>query len=70
MLLGQTGIAIGFDNLWVLAMLVPFYLVIRYGVVAREEAYLERKFGDVYLGYKSPFRRWRRWRNPRDLPSP
>jgi Phospholipid methyltransferase len=47
MLLGQTGIAIGFDNLWVLAMLVPFYLVIRYGVVAREEAYLERKFGDV-----------------------
>ena len=58
MLLGQTGIAIGFDNLWVLAMLVPFYLVIRYGVVAREEAYLERKFGDVYLGYKSRVRRW------------
>jgi protein-S-isoprenylcysteine O-methyltransferase Ste14 len=49
---------------------LPFYPVIRYGVVAREEAYLERKFGDVYLGYKSPFRRWRRWRNPRDLSSP
>jgi protein-S-isoprenylcysteine O-methyltransferase Ste14 len=58
MLLGQTGVAIGFDNLWVLAMLVPFYLVIRYGVVAREEAYLERKFGAVYLGYKSRVRRW------------
>jgi len=27
-------------------------------VVAREEAYLERKFGDVYLGYKSHVRRW------------
>jgi hypothetical protein len=27
---------------------VPFALVIRHGVVAREEAYLERKFGDVY----------------------
>jgi len=27
-------------------------------VVAREEAYLERKFGDVYLGYKSRVRRW------------
>jgi len=26
-------------------------------VVAREEAYLERKFGDVYLGYKSRVRR-------------
>src|SRR5207245_3120611 len=42
----------------ILATLVLFYLVIRYGVVAREEAYLERKFGDVYLGYKSRVRRW------------
>ena len=27
-------------------------------MIAREEAYLERKFGDVYLGYKSQVRRW------------
>jgi protein-S-isoprenylcysteine O-methyltransferase Ste14 len=39
-------------------MLAPFALVIRYGVVAREEAYLERKFGDVYRGYRSRVRRW------------
>jgi protein-S-isoprenylcysteine O-methyltransferase Ste14 len=39
-------------------MLVPFYFVIRDGVVAREEAYLERKFGAVYCGYKSRVRRW------------
>ena len=26
---------------------------IRYGVVAREEAYLERKFGDTFLAYKA-----------------
>jgi protein-S-isoprenylcysteine O-methyltransferase Ste14 len=58
MFLGLTGLAIGFDNLWVLATLVPFYLVIRYGVIAREEAYLERKFGAVYRGYKSRVRRW------------
>ena len=58
MFLGQTGIAIGFDNLWVLATLVPFYLVIRHGVIAREETYLDRKFGTVYLGYKSRVRRW------------
>jgi protein-S-isoprenylcysteine O-methyltransferase Ste14 len=44
--------------LWILVTLVLFYLVIRYGVVAREETYLERKFGDVYLGYKSRVRRW------------
>lgn len=58
MFLGQTGIAIGFDDLWVLAMLAPFYFVIRHGVVAREEAYLERKFGTIYRSYKSRVRRW------------
>jgi protein-S-isoprenylcysteine O-methyltransferase Ste14 len=58
MFLGQTGLAIGFDTLWLLATLAPFCLVIRYGVIAREEAYLERRFGDVYLGYTSSVRRW------------
>jgi protein-S-isoprenylcysteine O-methyltransferase Ste14 len=58
MLLGLIGLAVAFDNLWLLIMLVPFALVIRYGVVAREEAYLERKFGDVYRGYRSRVRRW------------
>src|SRR5215831_13825899 len=58
MFLGLIGLAIAFDNLWLLIMLVPFALVIRYGVVAREEAYLERKFDDVYRGYRSRVRRW------------
>jgi protein-S-isoprenylcysteine O-methyltransferase Ste14 len=58
MFLGQIGVAIGFDNLWGLAMLVPFYFVIRHGVVAREESYLERKFGTIYRSYKSRVRRW------------
>jgi protein-S-isoprenylcysteine O-methyltransferase Ste14 len=58
MFLGLIGLAIAFDNLWLLLTLVPFALVIRYGVVAREEAYLERKFGDVYWGYRSRVRRW------------
>jgi protein-S-isoprenylcysteine O-methyltransferase Ste14 len=55
---GQIGLAIAFDNLWLLLMLVPFALVIRYGVVAREEAYLERKFGDLYRDYRLRVRRW------------
>src|SRR5262249_42944754 len=42
MFLGLIGLAIAFDNLWLLMMLVPFALVIRYGVVGREEAYLDR----------------------------
>ncbi|PKA42456.1 isoprenylcysteine carboxylmethyltransferase family protein [Rhizobium sullae] len=58
MFLGLIGVAIAIDSLWLIALLVPFYLVIRYGVVAREEAYLERKFGDVYVAYKSRVRRW------------
>jgi protein-S-isoprenylcysteine O-methyltransferase Ste14 len=58
MFLGVIGLAIAFDNLWLLIMLVPFAFVIRYGVVAREEAYLERKFGDAYRGYRSRVRRW------------
>jgi protein-S-isoprenylcysteine O-methyltransferase Ste14 len=55
---GLAGIAVGFNTLWVLMGLIVFYLVLRHGVVAREEAYLERKFGSVYLDYKSRVRRW------------
>jgi protein-S-isoprenylcysteine O-methyltransferase Ste14 len=58
MVLGLIGLAIAFDTLWLLLALVPFVLVIRYGVVAREEAYLERKFGDAYRGYRARVRRW------------
>jgi len=58
MFLGLIGLAIAFDSLWLLMTLIPFALVIRYGVVAREESYLERKFGDVYRGYRSRVRRW------------
>src|SRR5215468_10612935 len=57
MVLGLIGLAVAFDKLWLLMLLVPFALIIRYGVVAREEAYLERKFGDVYRGYRWRVRR-------------
>ena len=55
---GLIGLGIAFDNLWLPLMLVPFALVIRYGVVAREETYLERKFGDPYRRYRQRVRRW------------
>ena len=58
MFLGLVGVALAFDHLWLLVTLVPFALIIRYGVVAREEAYLDRKFGEVYRGYRSRVRRW------------
>ncbi|MGO4389082.1 isoprenylcysteine carboxylmethyltransferase family protein [Microvirga sp. 2YAF29] len=58
MFLSLVALSTAFNDLWLLVMLVPFALVIRYGVVAREEAYLERKFGDAYRGYRERVRRW------------
>lgn len=52
------GIALAFDSLWALVLLVPTLIVIRYGVIAREEAYLERKFGADYRRFKAEVRRW------------
>jgi protein-S-isoprenylcysteine O-methyltransferase Ste14 len=58
MFFGLVGLAIGCNSLWILAALVPFFLIIRFGVVAREENYLERKFGGAYLVYRTRVRRW------------
>ena len=41
-----------------LILALPLVIVLRYGVVAREEAYLERRFGDAYRDYKARVRRW------------
>ncbi len=52
------GLGLLFDIWWILVMLIPLYLVIHYFVVLREEAYLERRFGEEYLRYKASVRRW------------
>lgn len=52
------GIAILADSIWLLGLLVPAIAVMHYGVIAREERYLENKFGAEYLRYKLSVRRW------------
>jgi len=58
MLLIYGGIAVAALSPWMLILVLPLAIVLRYGVVAREEAYLERRFGDVYRDYKARVRRW------------
>jgi protein-S-isoprenylcysteine O-methyltransferase Ste14 len=58
MFLVYGGIGVAAQSTWVLVLTLPLAIVIRYGVVAREEAYLERRFGDAYLDYKRRVRRW------------
>jgi protein-S-isoprenylcysteine O-methyltransferase Ste14 len=52
------GIAVAARSPWILILVVPLALVMRHGVVAREEAYLERRFGAPYRDYKARVRRW------------
>lgn len=52
------GVALLINALWILLLVVPAVLVFRYGVIAREEAYLTRKFGDAYRQYTAQVRRW------------
>ena len=52
------GIGIAARSPWALILTLPLAITIRYGVVAREEAYLERRFGDAYRDYKARVRRW------------
>jgi protein-S-isoprenylcysteine O-methyltransferase Ste14 len=58
MFLVYAGIGIAARSPWTLLLTLPLAITIRYGVVAREEAYLERRFGDAYRDYKARARRW------------
>ena len=52
------GVALLINALWILLLVVPALMALRYGVIAREEAYLTRKFGDAYRQYTTQVRRW------------
>ena len=59
---GITSLFIGLSLLigtwWGFILIVPATLILHYGVILREERYLEQKFGDSYLAYKNEVRRY------------
>jgi protein-S-isoprenylcysteine O-methyltransferase Ste14 len=52
------GVAVWVNTVWPLLFLPVILIVMHYGVVVREEAYLERIFGDEYRQYARRVRRW------------
>ena len=52
------GFALLFDLRWALLLLPLVLVVIHKQVIAREERYLEAKFGDEYRAYCARVRRW------------
>jgi protein-S-isoprenylcysteine O-methyltransferase Ste14 len=52
------GLSLSANALWCVLLLVPAMVVLRRGVIAREEAYLQRRFGDDYRRYCATVRRW------------
>jgi protein-S-isoprenylcysteine O-methyltransferase Ste14 len=58
MILIYLGVTCLFNSIWFLPFLPIVLLIIYFGVILREEKYLESKFGDEYLNYKKRVRRW------------
>jgi protein-S-isoprenylcysteine O-methyltransferase Ste14 len=52
------GIALLTHSLLALVLLPLVLAVIQFGVIVREERYLEQKFGEEYIRYRNTVRRW------------
>jgi protein-S-isoprenylcysteine O-methyltransferase Ste14 len=58
MTLVYLALALAFDSGVALLLVAPLLALVRWGVIAREERYLEGKFGDDYRRYRASVRRW------------
>ncbi len=52
------GIGLLLCDLTPAVLTIPLAAILNFGVIAREERYLERKFGDEYSAYRGRVRRW------------
>jgi len=57
-LLLQLALALLVHSAWLLVTLPLLWAVLQFGVVAREERYLERRLGRTYRDYRERVRRW------------
>lgn len=58
MLLIVLALALGANSAWLLVAAVVLFVLLRFGVVQREERYLSAKFGAAYDDYRAGVRRW------------
>jgi len=52
------GVAFAVNSVWIALMMMPLMMIINRIVIAKEERYLEERFGAEYLTYKEKVRRW------------
>lgn len=52
------AVSVLLNNLWIMILIPVFILIMKRGVIEREERYLEQKFGAEYTDYKKRVRRW------------
>jgi protein-S-isoprenylcysteine O-methyltransferase Ste14 len=52
------GLSLAFNAVWPLVLFPPMLVVLHWGIIRREERYLESKFGEPYRAYKTRVRRY------------
>lgn len=58
MVIGTLAFTLVMDNLWVVPATIVAAWIVQREVIVREEALLEREFGDGYRRYRARVRRW------------
>jgi protein-S-isoprenylcysteine O-methyltransferase Ste14 len=56
--LHYVGLALMTSMMWTLVTLGPLLALVHYGVIRREERYLDAKFGSAFRRYRTTVRRW------------
>jgi protein-S-isoprenylcysteine O-methyltransferase Ste14 len=58
LMLAYMGGILAFHLIWSAVLIVPVFLGLQYGVIAREEQHLQAVFGEQYTDYCRRVRRW------------